>query len=262
MTPAQMTEVKPTYLTTNAVFIGRSIRLSLRNTEALVMAIVLPVMLMLMFTYVFGGAIDPGGDYVVYVVPGIILLCAGFGSSSTAVSVAEDMTNGIIDRFRTMPIHSVSVITGHIVASLARNLVATGIVIGVGHLVGYRSSASAGEWLAALGVITLFILAFTVLFAAIGLSSGNPSAASGYGFALLFLPYLSSAFVPTETMPTWLRGVAEHQPITPVIETIRGLLNGTPIHNNGWLALAWCLGLLAIAFIWCNLVFKRKAGRR
>ncbi|AZN39759.1 ABC transporter permease [Paenibacillus albus] len=262
MTPTQMTEVKPTYLTTNAVFIGRSIRLSMRNTEALVMAIVLPVMLMLMFTYVFGGAIDPGGDYVVYVVPGIILLCAGFGSSSTAVSVAEDMTNGIIDRFRTMPLHSVSVITGHIVASLARNLLATGIVIGVGHLVGYRSSASAGEWLAALGVIALFILAFTVLFAAIGLSSGNPSAASGYGFALLFLPYLSSAFVPTDTMPIWLRGVAEHQPITPVIETIRGLLNGTPIHNNGWLAIAWCLGLLAIAFIWCNLVFKRKSGRR
>ncbi|REE67978.1 ABC-2 type transport system permease protein [Paenibacillus taihuensis] len=262
MTTARAMERKTSFFTTNAVFIGRSIRLSLRNTEALLMAIILPVMLMLLFTYVFGGAIDATGDYVVYVVPGIILLCAGFGSSSTAVSVAEDMTNGIIDRFRTMPIQSVSVITGHIVASLARNLVATAIVIGAGHLVGYRSSASAGEWLAAIGVIALFILAFTWLFAAIGLSSGNPSAASGYGFALLFLPYLSSAFVPTSTMPSWLRGVADHQPITPVIETIRGLLNGTPIHDNGWLSLAWCLGLLAVAFIWCLLVFKRKAGRR
>lgn len=261
-TPINSPARNVSFLTTNAVFIGRSIKLSLRNTEALIMAIMLPVMLMLLFTYVFGGAIDPSGDYVVYVVPGIILLCAGFGSSSTAVSVAEDMTNGIIDRFRTMPIHSLSVITGHVVASLVRNLFATGIVIGVGHLVGFRSSAHAGEWLIALGVIALFILTFTWLFAAIGLASGSPSAASGYGFALLFLPYLSSAFVPTSSMPVWLRGVADNQPITPVIETIRGLLNGTPIHDNGWLALAWCLGILIVALVWCLLAFRRKAGRR
>ncbi|SFT26862.1 ABC transporter permease [Paenibacillus sp. BC26] len=247
---------------TNLVFIGRSLRHSLRNVESLVMAIMLPVMLMLLFTYVFGGAIDPSGDYVVYVVPGIILLCAGFGSSSTAVDVATDMTNGIIDRFRTMPIRSLSVVVGHVVASLVRNLLATCIVIGVALAVGFRSDASVLEWAGALGVIVLFILTFTWLFAAIGLVTGSPSAASGYGFALLFLPYLSSAFVPTSTMPSWLQGLANHQPITPVIETIRGLLSGTPIGDNGWWAIGWCTAILILAIVWCTLAFRRKAGQR
>lgn len=260
-TPRSATK-SATFAITNAVFIGRSIRLSLRNTEALIMAIMLPVMLMLMFTYVFGGAIDSSGKYVNYVVPGIILLCAGFGSSSTAVDVANDMTNGIIDRFRTMPIQSLSVVTGHVVASLARNLFATAVVIGVALLVGFRPSANALEWLAALGVIALFILTFTWLFAAIGLVTGSPSAASGYGFALLFLPYLSSAFVPINTMPSWLQGVANHQPITPVIETIRGLLTGTPIHDNAWWAIGWCTALLLLALVWSVWAFRRKAGRR
>ncbi|WP_372631082.1 ABC transporter permease [Cohnella sp.] len=250
------------FFVSNAVFIGRSIRLSLRNVEALLMAVMLPVMLMLVFTYVFGGALDPSGNYVNYVVPGIILLCAGFGSSSTAVDVSMDMTNGIIDRFRTMPIHSMGVVTGHVAASLARNLLATAIVIGVAFLVGFRPNAGLTEWLAALGIIVLFILAFTWLYAAIGLVAGSPSAASGYGFALLFLPYLSSAFVQTETMPGWLRGVANHQPITPVIETIRGLLTGTPIGDQAWLAVGWCALLIAVAIAWCGISFRRRAGRR
>jgi ABC-2 type transport system permease protein len=256
-TPAKATA----FGVTNAVFVGRSIRHSLRNMDALVMAIALPIMLMLLFTYVFGGAIDPSGQYVNYVVPGIILLCAGFGSSSTAVDVAGDMTNGIIDRFRTMPIRSANVITGHVVASLARNLVATCVVICVALLVGFRPSASILEWLGAAGVITLFILTFTWLYAAIGLVAGSPSAASGYGFALLFLPYLSSAFVPTDTMPTWLRGVADNQPITPVIETIRGLLTGTPIHDHAWWAVGWCVLILLGSYVWSSWAFGRKAGR-
>ncbi|QGQ93806.1 ABC transporter permease [Paenibacillus psychroresistens] len=249
------------FTVTNAVFIGRSIRLSLRNVESLIMSIMLPIMLMLMFTYVFGGAIDPSGDYVNYVVPGIILLCAGFGSSSTGVDVATDMTNGIINRFRTMPISSLSVVTGHVVASLLRNLLATGIVICVALLVGFRPTANTGEWLAALGVIALFILTFTWLFAAIGLVTGSPSAASGYGFILLFLPYLSSAFVPTSSMPSWLQGVANNQPITPVIETIRGLLTGTSVTDYVWLALGWCMLILAISIIWCNFAFRLKSKR-
>jgi ABC-2 type transport system permease protein len=250
------------FATTNAVFIGRSIRLSLRNVEALIMAIALPIMLMLLFTYVFGGALDPGGNYVNYVVPGIILLCAGFGSSITAVDVAQDMTNGIIDRFRTMPIRSISVITGHVAASLVRNLIATAVVIGVAFLVGFRPSANFAEWLMAFGVIVLFILAFTWLYAAIGLVASSPSAASAYGFALLFLPYLSSAFVPTDTMPDWLQGIANRQPITPVIETIRGLLTGTPIRENAWWAAGWCAFILLASVVWAMRVFSRKAGRR
>lgn len=248
--------------TTQSVFVGRSLRHSLRNTEALMMAILLPVMLMLLFTYVFGGALDPGGDYVDYVVPGIILLCAGFGSSSTAVDVAGDMTNGIIDRFRTMPIRSLCVVAGHVAASLARNLLATGVVIGVALLVGFHPTAGFAHWLAAIGIVLLFILAFTCLFAAIGLVAGSPAAASSYGFALLFLPYLSSAFVPTSTMPVWLRGVANHQPITPVIETIRGLLTGTPIGDQAWWAIGWCAAITLVAALWGMWTFPRKAARR
>lgn len=249
------------FIVSNAVFIGRSLRLSLRNTEALLMAIMLPIMLMLLFTYVMGGAIDPSGDYVNYVVPGIILLCAGFGSSTTAVDVAQDMTNGIVDRFRTMPIGSIGVVTGHVVAGVLRNLLATGVVIAVALAVGFRPTASFGEWLLAIGMIALFILAFTWLFAAIGIVTRSPSAASAYGFALLFLPYLSSAFVPTNTMPSWLQGVANHQPITPVIETIRGYLSGQA-NDQGGIAILWCAGILALAVLWSSWAFRRAAGRR
>jgi ABC-2 type transport system permease protein len=253
---------KPSQLVTSSVFIGRSLLHSLRNTEALMMAIMLPIMLMLLFTYVFGGALDPGGNYVNYVVPGIILLCAGFGSSSTAVDVSTDMTNGIIDRFQTLPIRSIHVITGHVVSSLIRNLVATVIVIGIALLVGFRTNAGLAAWTGAVGMIALFILAFTWLFAAIGLVAKTPAAASGYGFALLFLPYLSSAFVPTSTMPIWLQGVANHQPITPVIETIRALLTGSPVHTEIWWALGWCALILAVSMVWSAWSFRRKAGRR
>lgn len=247
---------------TQTVFIGRSLRHSIRNAEAMITAMMLPIMLMLLFTYVFGGALDPSGQYVDYVVPGIILLCAGFGSSSTAVDVSQDMTNGIIDRFRTMPIQSISVITGHVVASLARNMLATFVVIAVALLVGFRPSAGLLDWILAIGLIALFIFAFTWLYAAIGLVAGSPAAAGSYGFALLFLPYLSSAFVPTETMPTWLQGVASNQPITPVIESIRGLLTGGSIQDHiGW-AVGWCLFILVGSMVWGMWTFKRKAGRR
>jgi ABC-2 type transport system permease protein len=248
--------------TEESVFVGRSLKHSLRNAEALTMSIILPVMLMLLFTFVFGGALDPNGGYVDYVVPGIILLCAGFGAASTAVDVATDMETGIIDRFRTMPIRSWAVLTGHVVASLIRNLVATGVVIAVALLVGFRPTATPIEWLAAIGLVALYILAITYLFAAIGLAASSPAAANGYGFILLFLPYISSAFVPVDTLPAWLQWVAENQPITPIIETIRGLLLGTELTTEPALALGWCALILVVAIIWGAIMFRRKAGRR
>lgn len=249
-------------LTAESTFISRSFIHSVRDVEALLMAVVLPTMLMLMFTYIFGNAIDPSGGYVDYVVPGIILLCAGFGASSTAIAVSRDMTTGIIDRFRTMPIRSGAVLTGHVVASLVRNLFATGVVIAVALLVGFRPVASPIEWVAAFGIIALYILAITYLFAAIGLAASTPDAASGYGFILLFLPYVSSAFVPVATMPEWLQWIAENQPITPVIETIRALLLDTPLDDSAWWAVGWCLGIIAVSVIWGAWLFRRKAGRR
>lgn len=248
--------------TEEAVFIGRSLRHSLRNVESLLMAVLLPVMIMLLFTVVFGGAIDPGGGYVDYVVPGIILLCAGFGASSTAVDVATDMSTGIIDRFRTMPIRAWAVLTGHVVASLARNLLATGIVIAVAIALGFRPGAGPLEWVAAIAVIAAYILAITYLFAAIGLVAGSPAAANGYGFILLFLPYLSSAFVPLHTLPGWLRPLAEHQPLTPVIESIRALLAGVSPGADAAIASTWIAGILGASVLWAALAFRRRAARR
>jgi ABC-2 type transport system permease protein len=247
--------------TAESTFISRSFIHSVRDVEALLMAVVLPTMLMLMFTYIFGNAIDPSGGYVDYVVPGIILLCAGFGASSTAIAVSRDMTTGIIDRFRTMPIRSGAVLTGHVVASLVRNLFATGVVIAVALLVGFRPVASPLEWVAAIGIIALYILAITYLFAAIGLAASTPDAASGYGFILLFLPYVSSAFVPVATMPDWLQWIAENQPITPVIETIRALLLDTPLDDSAWWAVGWCLAIIVVSVVWGAWLFRRKAGR-
>ncbi|MEZ3162065.1 ABC transporter permease [Microbacterium sp. BWT-B31] len=262
MTTQILPRPRITGLTAETVFVRRSLTHSFRDVEALVMSIALPILLMLVFTLVFGGALDPSGDYVDYVVPGIILVCAGFGASGTAVYVAGDMKAGIIDRFRTMPLRASAVLTGHVVASLARNLLTTGIVIGVALLLGFRPTADAWGWVGAVAIIALWILAITYLFAAIGLASSGPEAANGFGFILLFLPYLSSAFVPIDTMPQWLRPVAEWLPVTPIIETIRGLLMGHPVGDHLWWALAWCVGILAVAVAWGAWVFRHKAGRR
>ncbi|WP_111467114.1 ABC transporter permease [Microbacterium suaedae] len=264
MTIAPHTDVRPRLggLTAEAIFIGRSLRHSLRDAESLLMSIVLPVMLMLMFTYVFGGAIDPTGGYVDYVVPGTILTCAGFGAATTATFVAGDMTGGIIDRIRTMPLRAGAVLTGHVVASLARNLFATVVVILVALAIGFRPDASPVDWLGAIAMIAVWIFAITYLFAAIGLAAGSAEAASGYGFILLFLPYVSSGFVPLDTMPGWLHIVAEVQPVTPVVETIRMFLLGTdPGSAPAW-ALAWCAGIAVAASAWGAWLFRRKAGRR
>ena len=249
-------------LVAEATFIKRSLIHTLRTPDVIVMAIALPVVLMLLFTFVFGGALEEDGSYVNYVVPGIILLCAGFGASSVATDVANDMTTGIIDRFRTMPLRASAVITGHVVSSLLRNLVATVVVIGVALAVGFRPTATPVEWALMLLLVAVYILAITYLFAAVGLASSSPEAAAGYGFILMFLPYLSSAFVPVDTMPEWLRWVADNQPLTPIIETIRGLLLGTELGDSGWLALGWCGLILAVAIVWTTLLFRAKAGRR
>ena len=238
--------------------IGRSLRISVRNFEALLLAVLLPIMLMLLFVWVFGGAIDTGTEYVDYIVPGIIILCAGFGSSTTAVSVAYDMQNGIVDRFRSLPILGSAVLTGHVVASVARNLVAMVLVIGVGLLLGWRPTATPVEWVAAVGVLALFMIAFSYLAAALGLLARSVDAANGVTFTVTFLPYVSSAFVPVATMPGWLRPVAEHQPITPVVETVRGLLMGTPIGNSAWLAIAWFGGITLASYLAAVALFKRR----
>jgi ABC-2 type transport system permease protein len=212
-------------ITASRVFIVRSLRHSLRDGEGLIMAIALPVILMLLFTVVFGGAIL-GDDYVDYVVPGVVVLCASYGASSTAVAVNRDVSLGAMRRFRTLPCPPVTVLVGHVVASLLRNLVATAAVFGVALAIGFRPRADVAEWTAAVGLIAAWILAITLLFAFVGLVSSSPEAANGYGFFLLFLPYLSGAFVPIATMPTWLQPVATYQPVNPLTDALRSLLDG------------------------------------
>jgi ABC-2 type transport system permease protein len=234
------------------VMIARNVRRSLRDPEAFFTALMLPVILMLLFVYVFGGAMRTNGRYVDYVVPGLIVLCAGFGAGTTAVAVATDMTNGIVDRFRSMPIAGSSVLIGHVGASLARNLVATTLVIGVGLVVGWRPTGSALDWVAAAVMIVLLILALSWLAAGIGLLARTPEAASSFAIVLMFLPYVSTAFVPAHTMPAVLRAFAERQPFTPIIETMRGLWmghtsTGASTAHEAVIAIAWCMCLLTLS---------------
>lgn len=242
------------------IMIGRAVRLTTRNGDALLTSLMLPIMLMLMFVYLFGGAIQTGTEYVTYVAPGVILLCASYGSSMTAVSVTTDMTGGIMDRFRSMDIRGVSVLTGHVIASVSRNLVSTVLVLAVAFLIGFRPAAGPLEMLAAAGILLVFVLAVSWVSAAVGLLARSPEAASGFTFFVLFLPYPSSAFVPVDTMPAWLHGFAEHQPCTPVIESLRGLLLGTPVGNSPWLALAWSAGILAVGIAASGYLFRRRAA--
>jgi ABC-2 type transport system permease protein len=259
-------------LTDTRVMVARSLRRSVRDPEAFITALALPVVLMLLFVYVFGGAFNAGvkasgAGYVNYVVPGLIVLCAGFGAGTTAVAVATDMSSGIVDRFRSMPIAAWSVLAGQIVASLARNLLATALVIAVGLGVGWRPVGGPAQWLGAIAMIVGFILAMSWLAACFGLVVGSPEAATGATFALMFIPYLSSAFVPASTMTRVLRPIAANQPFTPVIETMRGLWmghtsTGATVGHEAWLAAVYCAAILVIAVTAASWLFRhRTAGR-
>jgi len=241
--------------------IGRSIRLSRRNLDTLIMSIVLPLLLMTLFVTVFGGAIDTGTAYINYVVPGILLLCVGYGAASTAMAVADDMAKGMVDRLRTLPIRGSAVLTGHVVASVARNALSTTVVIGAAIAMGFRPNGTFVEWALVIGLLLLYVLALSWLAAGLGVLAKSVESASVLSFFMLFVPYLSSAFVPTRTLPPFLRPISEHQPITPIIETVRGLLTGTPIGDSGWIALAWSTGLLVGSFTLASWQFRRHTER-
>lgn len=237
---------------------GRSLRLGRRNVEALIMSLVLPVMLMIVFVYLFGGAIDTGTAYVTYVVPGVMLLCVTFGSAMTAGSVANDMTGGIIDRLRSLDVGGPAILAGHVAASIARNVFSSALVFGVAFAIGFRPHASAAQWLAVAGILVLTIAAVSWLSAALGLLASSPEAASGYTFSITFLPYASSAFVPIDTMPSWLRGFAGNQPVTPITESLRGLLLDQPVGSAPWKAVAWCLAIMVVSVAATALLFRAK----
>ncbi|MER5719987.1 ABC transporter permease [Streptomyces sp. NPDC002132] len=223
-----------------------------------------PIMLLLLFVYIFGDTMSAGiggGDrsaYIAYLVPGLLLMTIGSTTIGTAVSVANDMNEGIIVRFRTMAIHRGSVLVGHVVGSVIQSVASVILVGAVGVAIGFRSTdATALEWLAAFGLLVLFSLALTWIAVGMGLVSPNAEAASNNAMPLIFLPLISSAFVPVDAMPGWFQPIAEYQPFTPAIETLRGLLLGTGIGHNGWLAVAWCVGLAALGYLWSAAKFNR-----
>lgn len=250
-------------LTSSAAFVGRSLRQSLRDGEGIIMAIALPVMLMVLFTYVFGGAL--AGDtatYLTYVVPGVMILCATQGSSSVATAVSRDLTQGVMNRFRTMPIVASTVLVGHIVASAVRNCVAMIVVMGVALLLGYRPAAEPLQFVGAFLVLAAFILMMSAIMATIGIVAGSPEAASGYGIVFFVLPYLSSGFVPIDTLSGFLQPIARHQPFTYAIEALRGMLDGTGAAAGTWLGFAlWTAGFIVLCAVIATLAFPRSVRR-
>jgi ABC-2 type transport system permease protein len=238
--------------------VARCLRLSLRNVDGLMTALALPVMLMVMFVYLFGGAIHTGTKYIDYVVPGVLLVCVGFGAGTTAVSVAEDIASGITDRLRSMDVRGESLIAGHVVASVARNLASAALAVAVAFVLGFRPNAGAGRWLAAIGILALFVLAISWLAAAIGILVRSAETAQGVTFLVSFLPYPSSAFVPIHTMPTWLQGFASHQPVTEVVDTLRALLTGAPVGASAWHAVAWSGGIMTVSVVLAGILFGRR----
>ena len=252
------------------IMTGRSLRLSLRSPDALLTALLLPVMLMVVFVYLFGGAVSVGTSYLEYVVPGVLLLCAITGAATTAVTVCQDMTGGIIDRFRSLDVPGTVVLGGHVTASLLRNLVSTVLVAAVALGIGFRPHSDPARLAAAVGVLLLFVAAISWLAAAFGLAVASPEAANGAMFFLMFFSYASSAFVPVRTMPWWLRGFARHQPATPVTETLRGLLlgqqpgsqplGGQPLGGQLAAALAWSAGIGVASVLLSMALFRRRTA--
>ncbi|CAL9618584.1 Daunorubicin_doxorubicin resistance ABC transporter permease protein DrrB [Streptomyces sp. enrichment culture] len=250
----------------SATMLRRNLLHARRYPSLTLQLLLTPVMLFLLFVFIFGDAMSAGiggGDadrsaYIAYLVPGLLLMTIGSTTIGTAVSIATDMAEGIVARFRTMAIHRGSVLVGHVVGSVLQCLASVLLVGAVALAVGFRSTdATVLEWVAAFGLLTLFSLALTWLAVGMGLSSPNAEVASNNAMPLIFLPLISSAFVPVDSMPGWFRPIAEYQPFTPAIETLRGLLLGSEIGHNGWLAVAWCLGLAALGHLWSRALFRR-----
>ncbi len=261
---------KSTVLSDSTTMLRRSLRRMVRYPSMTLMLIGLPILFLLLFVYVFGGTLgaglgaDLGGpsggraEYANYVTPGILLLTVASGAQGTAISVAMDMTAGIIARFRTMAIARSAVLTGHVLGSLIQTLLSLVVVLAVALGVGFRPSAGPVEWVAAMGILCLLTLALTWLSVALGLASKSVETASNTPMFLTLLPLLGSGFVPTDSMPDALRWFADHQPFTPVIETLRGLLLGGPIGTNAAVSVAWCVGITVVSYLWAMRLFTRR----
>jgi ABC-2 type transport system permease protein len=247
------------YFGDTAVLTGRTLRHVTRSVDTIITTAVMPIAMMLLFVYVFGGAIDTSTkSYVNYMLPGILLITIASGIAYTAARLYTDMASGIFERFQSMPIARPSVLWAHVLTSLAANVVSLVIVVGVALVMGFRSGAGVLAWLAVAGILLLFTLALTWIAVIAGLSASTVEGAGAFSYPLIFLPFISSAFVPTDTMPGPVRVFAENQPVTSIVNTIRDLLTQQPVGNDSWTALAWCVGILVVAYPAAMATYHRK----
>jgi ABC-2 type transport system permease protein len=243
----------------SAILLGRSLRHILRSPDTIITTTIMPIAFMLLFVYVFGGAIDSGTDsYVTYLLPGILLITVASGISYTAFRLFLDMKSGIFERFQSMPIARSSVLWAHVLTSLVANLVSLGVVVVVAFVMGFRSSAGPLAWLEVAGILILFTLALTWLAVIPGLTATSVDGASAFAYPLIFLPFVSSAFVPTRTMPGPVRVFAENQPVTSIVNTIRDLFAQKPVGDDIWVALGWCVAVLVVAYLGAMAIYGRK----
>ena len=256
-----MEKMKNYFFSDMGVMLGRSMRHILRSTDTIITVTIMPIAFMLLFVYVFGGAIQTGTDnYVNYLLPGILLIAIASGISYTAYRLFMDMQRGIFDRFHSMPIARSTILWGHVLTSLVSNAISVVVIILVALIMGFRSSAGILSWLAVVGILALFTLALTWIAAIAGLMAKSVDGAGAFSYPLILLPFISSAFVPTESMPTVVRAFAENQPVSSIVEAIRELLSGQPVGNDIWIALAWCLGLLIVAYVFAMLAYRHKVA--
>ena len=244
-----------------AVLTGRTMRHVTRSPDTIITTVITPIAIMLLFVYVFGGAIDTGSvSYVNYMLPGILLITIASGISYTAFRLFTDIQGGIFERFQSMPIARPGVLWAHVLTSLAASVISLVVVVGVALAMGFRSGAGVLAWLAVAGILILFTLALTWLAVIPGLTAKSVDGASAFSYPLIFLPFISSAFVPTRTMPGPVRAFADNQPMTSIINTIRDLLAGQPVSTSIWTALAWCLGILIVAYALAMAAYHRKTA--
>jgi ABC-2 type transport system permease protein len=247
------------FLGDTGILLGRSLRHIMRSPDTIITTAVTPIALLLLFVYVFGGAIDSGTDsYVNYMLPGILLITIASGISYTAYRLFLDLQSGIFERFQSMPISRSSVLWAHVLTSLVANLISVVVVVLVAILIGFRSGASVTAWLVVVGILALFTLALTWLAVIAGLSAKSVDGASAFAYPLIFLPFISSAFVPTESMPGPVRFFAENQPVTSIVDAIRALFAQQPVSADLWIALAWCVAILVVAFVFAMLAYRRR----
>ncbi len=244
-----------------AVLLGRTLRHITRSPDTIITTAIMPIALMLLFVYVLGGAIKHGsGAYVTYLLPGILLITIASGISYTAVRLFMDMQGGIFARFQSMPIARSSVLWAHVLTSLVANLISIVVVVLIAFAMGFRSGAGALAWLAVAAILVIFTLALTWIAVIPGLSAKTVDGAGAFAYPLIFLPFISSAFVPTHTMPGPLRAFADNQPVTSIVNTIRDLLAQQPVSTSIWTALAWCLGILIVAYALAMAAYHRKTA--